>query len=384
MAATAFYGERLREAREARDFSIVQVADHLGVTKQAVSLYEKAKCRPSFDVFQKLVDLLRVPSHYFSVPVIHPHSTPTFYRSMSSATKRMRSVAEQKLKWLRQISSFCNSRIEFPELNIPQCMFPADPKKLSDETVDAAADDLRKYWGMGNGVISNVVRLLESKGIIVARFALDTEKIDGFSIIDDDTCRPYVVLAADKETLFRSRMDAAHELGHIILHRNVPPQVLNDSETFKAMESQAFRFAGSFLMPASTFGMEYLTSSLDSFKSIKLKWKSSIAAMISRAYSLGMISETQQKTLWIERSRRGWSKEEPYDNDYEAESPQLLSQSLEMIASGPMSKEQICNEIALDKSDIEVITGAKGFFNDNTIDEPDEPSPILKFHRAAS
>ena len=42
MAPAAFYGARLLEAREARGYTLEQVADHLGITKQAVSLYEKA------------------------------------------------------------------------------------------------------------------------------------------------------------------------------------------------------------------------------------------------------------------------------------------------------------------------------------------------------
>lgn len=381
MAAPIFYGERLREAREARDFSLLQVAEHLGVTKQAVSLYEKAKCRPSFETFEKLVDFLRVPPHYFSQQPIAAHTAPTFYRSMASTTKRMRGVAEQKLKWLRQITAYLSASLEFPAVSLPDCTFPSDPNKIAMATVESAADSLRRFWGLGDGVISNVVHLLENKGIVVSRLLLDSERIDGFSIVEESTSRPFAVLAADKATLFRSRIDAAHELGHIILHRNVPPQVLDDTASFKQMELQAFRFAGAFLMPAKTFSGEYLTPNFESFKRIKLKWKCSIAAMVNRAAALKIITESQAKSMWLERTRKGWRYEEPFDKEHEPEVPHLLARALQMIAT-VKPKDQILTELALDRGDVESITGAVGFFDEPHLEDDSDEPPILKFSTA--
>jgi transcriptional regulator with XRE-family HTH domain len=178
MFSTAFYGTRLREAREARGYSLQQVADHLGISKQGVSLYEKAMRRPRPDHFQKLVEYLRVPPNYFTRPPLTPHSSPTFYRSMASATKRMRDAAEEKLKWLREIVAFLSRHVELKPLSLPPCDFPADPNKITVESIEEIAAELRRFWGLGGGVISNVVHLLENKGIVVARFPLESEKLD--------------------------------------------------------------------------------------------------------------------------------------------------------------------------------------------------------------
>ena len=375
-----FWGEKLREIRELRGYTIQQVADYIGVSKQSISLYEKAKCKPLPGTFQKLVELFKVPSHFFSCSPILPHTTPTFYRSMASATKQMRDVAEQKLKWLRSIIAYLSNFIDFPTVNIPSCHFPSDPTKISDADVELASDNVRRFWGLGNGVISNVVHLLENNGIIVSRFALNSDKLDAFSIMEDGTERPYVIMASDKGSPFRARFDAAHELGHIILHRNVPKQLLRDRDVFNVLEDQANLFASTFLLPERSFGLERLTSNIKSFVNIKKKWLASIASMIMRAAQLGIISDSQKTSLWIERSRRKWSKVEPFDDEHEVELPSLVSKSFQMIVSeGLVSKEQILSDLAMNQEDFEAMTGLEGFLSENGADNIHEPVPTLKF-----
>lgn len=384
MASSVFYGERLREAREARGYSLLQVAEHLGVSKQAVSAYEKSRIQPKAEYFQKLVEFLHVPGHYFAQAALQLHTSPTFYRSLSSATKKMRDVAEQKLKWLREIVRFFEEYIELVPVSLPACHLPSDPNKITTADIEASATDLRRFWGLGDGIISNVVHLLENKGVVVARFPLESDKLDAFSMIEDHSQRPYIVLASDKDNFFRSRHDAAHELGHIILHRNVPAQVLRDSATFKNMEKQAHRFASAFLLPSATFGNELLVPDLGVFKGIKMKWKSSIAAMIMRAADLGILSSTQKERLMAKSGRNGWKLEEPFDRDVQPELPMFFSKSCEMIVNEAiMSRVDILWHLAKDKVDVETILGLCGFFDERKDARADEPSPILKFHSSA-
>ena len=282
MSSAVFYGARLLEAREARGYSQQQVADHLGVTKAAVSLYEKSMRQPRPDYFQKLVEYLRVPAHYFGRPPLAPPSSPSNYRSLSTASKKARDAAEQKAKWLREIVHSLSEHVELPPVSLPACEFPSDSNRIGFDAVEESAANLRRFWSLGDGAISNVAHLLENKGIVVARFPLESDKLDAFSFVEDGTLRPYIILASDKNNYFRSRHDAAHELGHLVLHRNVPAQALRDGPTFRNMELQAHRFGSAFLLPARTFGKEWITSDINSLKNIKLKWKSAIQAMIMR------------------------------------------------------------------------------------------------------
>jgi Zn-dependent peptidase ImmA (M78 family) len=136
---------------------------------------------------------------------------------------------------------------------------------------------------MGDGPIGNMVYLLENKGCIVSRVLLDADNLDAFSQWRFQEGRPYVVLGADKEAAARSRFDAAHELGHLVLHPNLDSVVLRKTAEFALLEAQAHKFAGAFLLPEARFCSEFRVPTLDALRMMKQKWKVSIGSMLMRA-----------------------------------------------------------------------------------------------------
>lgn len=62
-------------------------------------------------------------------------------------------------------------------------------------------------------------------------------------------------ISFDKDNYFRSRFDAAHELGHVVLHRYINKL---DSICFKPIEEQAHRFASYFIFQKKLFLWSYL------------------------------------------------------------------------------------------------------------------------------
>lgn len=292
MTGTPFFnGERLRDAREARGLTVVQLAELVGVTKQAVSLYERSKSGPAPATFERLADVLGVPKQHLLLASRPEPSAAIFYRSMASATKRMRTRAERRLGWFRDIVTWVAGYVNLPTVDVPDLGFPPDPARVTADQVEQSATTVRRLWGMGDGPIQNVTMLLEAKGIAVTRFELGAEKLDAFLVWEDDTLRPCVVLGADKASAVRSRFDAAHELGHLIVHRHVPKRLLGDAASFKLIEDQAHRFARAFLMPQETFAREYLALTLSALTPVKQKWRVSVAAIAMRAGELGLLSE---------------------------------------------------------------------------------------------
>ncbi|WP_163359758.1 ImmA/IrrE family metallo-endopeptidase, partial [Klebsiella aerogenes] len=88
-----------------------------------------------------------------------------------------------------------------------------------------------------------------------------------------------ILLAADKGNAFRSRFDLAHEIGHLILHKNTKDEL--KPERYKLKESQAHKFAGALLLPAESFANEIrLPPTLDSLLLIKQRFIISVAATI--------------------------------------------------------------------------------------------------------
>jgi hypothetical protein len=105
---------------------------------------------------------------------------------------------------------------------------------------EAVARALRTYWGLGEKPIKSMVHLLEAKGVSVFSLVENTKTIDAFSLWRRNI--PFVFLNTIK-TPERSRFDAAHELGHLVLHKHGGP------EGGRVVEDQANQFASAFLMP---------------------------------------------------------------------------------------------------------------------------------------
>jgi IrrE N-terminal-like domain len=79
-----------------------------------------------------------------------------------------------------------------------------------------------------------MILLLENQGAIVARDRLGADTLDGLSQSGTEDGRPYMVIGIDKGSPARWRFDAAHELGHMLLHAKVERDVLDRPEGHRA------------------------------------------------------------------------------------------------------------------------------------------------------
>lgn len=327
-----FVGARLREARAARSVTAVALSELIGVTPASITQYENGETTPRPDTFESIARALNLPTHFFLRTQAHQETGSVFYRSMSAATKTARLRAESRLRWFQEIVAALKERLAFPPANIPEPDVPADPAVLTPEQIEEAATYCRRAWGLGDYPIANVVALLETNGVVVVREHLAADALDALSVWSSFDGCPYMVLGADKNSAVRSRYDASHELGHLVLHRHVPPTRLRNSVEFKRLEEQAHRFAGAFLLPPQTFANEVYLLGLDAFRALKPRWKASVGAMIKRLSNLGAIPEGQEQRLWMNYARRGWNRWEPLDDELPVEEPQLLKLALEQVA----------------------------------------------------
>lgn len=366
-----FTGLRLREAREARGLTAVSLSDLVGVSRQAISQYEGGSQTPRAEVMDKIASALSLPLAFFCRQSKEQDEARIFFRSMTASTKMARTRASRRLLWLQDIVSYLREYVEFPPVNIPHFDLPDDPSRVSSEQIEDLALRTRRHFGMGDGPISNVVWLLENNGVIVARDELGAETLDAFSefLVEDGT--PYVILGSEKNVAVRSRFDAAHELGHLILHQRVGKNSLKRAECHKEVESQAHRFAGAFLLPQQAFSMDYYSANLDALRVLKTKWKVSIAMMIRRAQDLDFMTQDQAKSLWVSYSRRKWRGFEPFDDEYEVEHPRLLVRAFDLIIKNQVqTKEDVLSRLPYDPHDIEMLSALSGQLTDAIAKEP--------------
>jgi Zn-dependent peptidase ImmA (M78 family)/transcriptional regulator with XRE-family HTH domain len=348
-----FVGARLTQARQARALTVVALAELLDLESPSISNYEHSRQTPSPDVMDKLVGILHQPYTFFLRPV-SDHAEDIWWRSMSSATKLARSRAFARHAWLREIVAYLGEYLNFPALNIPAFNLPTDFREITTGLIEEKALECRQHWKLGISPVADIVLLLENNGIIVSRGELGAETLDAYSQQPEDSEHPIIFLGAGKASAARSRHDASHELGHLILHRHINATAIKNPAHFKLIEEQAHRFATAFNLPVQGFTDQLWAPTLDAFLALKPHWKVSIGAMIMRCAQLGILNEVQQKRAWINMNRKGWRTCEPLDDRLIPEQPRLLRRSFELLVNeGIKTPEQIVSDLCLNPRDIE-------------------------------
>jgi Zn-dependent peptidase ImmA (M78 family)/DNA-binding XRE family transcriptional regulator len=336
--------EKLAEAREAYGLNLTELAERLGVTRQAVSRYELGTLSPSPEIMTKIAATLEQPLVFFTTS--RPASTlaagAAFFRSFKSTSATSRRVCLRQRQWLIDGYSYLSRFINFPEVKLEE----HSEDSYNQEDLEQIAKQCRRHWGLGDGPIDNMVELLEANGFVVARAQFNESKIDAFSFWHGS--RPYIFLGADKSSACRSRYDAAHELGHMILHGGMTLEQLEDLPTLVRVEKEADRFASAFLLPLSSFPNEIYSSKLSHFIELKKRWKASMAAMIYRCSTLEIFGEDQVLNLRKQMSMQKMRSNEPLDNVIPVEVPRSLEKAGDLLLkSGIKHPEDFVNEIAL-------------------------------------
>jgi Zn-dependent peptidase ImmA (M78 family)/DNA-binding XRE family transcriptional regulator len=290
---------RLRLARELAGKTQNELATELDVTPAAISQFESGSARPRAETIDLLARLLHVPAPFFKLPM--PEAHEGFFRSLRRTSIADRRRARAIAQIAHDVAAEASTAGLLGQLDLPR--FTTPPLDADDAQIERLADELRILWHVPTGPIQNIVGLLESHGIVTIRLPLASADVDAFSIPFSD--RPVVVLGSDKNDRARSRFDAAHELGHLVMHGD---QVWGLPE----VERQAHRFAAAFLMPAKDIHAE-LPNEADwpVLFQLKLKWQVSLAALLMRARHLKVLRETAYLNAIKTTSARGWRRVEP-------------------------------------------------------------------------
>lgn len=208
-----------------------------------------------------------------------------------TARERDAAVAAGALAY--EFSDWLQQRFNLPESDIPNFGRQSRP--------ETTARMLREYWGIGEKPIGNFLKLLEAKGIRVFSLAEDTKNVDAFSCWRNG--EPYMFLNTYK-TAERSRFDAAHELGHLVMHRHGGP-------SGRESEAEADAFASSFLMPsADVLSIVPRIGQFSQILKLKKRWGVSAAALTYRLNKLGLLSDWMSRGFYI-RLREEFQNSEP-------------------------------------------------------------------------
>lgn len=353
--------ERISEARIALGLNQTELAAEVGVKRQSISYYEKGDRVPEPLVLARISEKLKQPISFFiadTAPNFGKRS-PNFFRKQGPDTAKRNAAHNQYAEWFSQAAFAFNDYVNFPAVDIP-CFEPesSNDGRYTEAEIEKFADKTREAFGLGLGPISNTVRLVEKQGVIVSRLFTGDKKTGAFSFWSGE--RPFIFLASDKGSAVRARYDVCHELAHLVLHRWVAKEDIEDKKALKEIEREADYFAGAFLLPRKSFSNEVYSPKLTAFIELKRRWKVSIQAMIYRCKNLGIFDEDQTVNLYKQISHKKWRTVEPLDRSSEIllEEPLLMKRVAELVLdSNRMSVDDLASRLGFAPRIIEGLVG---------------------------
>lgn len=287
------FGSKIRELREAKRLSMLDLGQSVGVSKQSIHRYETNQKVPRTSTLISISNVLgKHPSFFFEDDSFEIEIGDISFReerTIQIGTLDIDGVKSECKLYLQRL-------FELQELLGEDVSFenPLEDFEISNKRdVEKAAKNLRRKWNIGFNAIPDVTDLIESKNISVIELNLvgDFTGLMGFA--NDEI--PFIVVNENLNDISRKRFTLLHELAHIVL--KFSNQLAKDKK-----EKLCDHFAGAILLVDDTLTMELgknrTTISIQELKAIKEKYGISIKAIIIRASVTGLISYDTSGNWW--------------------------------------------------------------------------------------
>ncbi|MCG9750984.1 XRE family transcriptional regulator [Vibrio brasiliensis] len=332
-----FFGNNLKLARILNGLTLAELAESIGTSRQYVHQLETSSRMPTEEQTNSLAKFLKVKVDFFSViPTGVLDDTSIHFRSNRTAKQSSRIQAKVNVALFIRLVDLLSKYVNFPELD-----FPSEDGFTTNNDIERIAEKSRVHWELGLGPIDNMTRVAECAGAITTTFSGVSAEVDALSSVIK---RPIIVRNDAKDSPGRLRFDIAHEVGHIIMHQDIVTGC-------KHTESQANRYASSFLLPRSSFVKEFKIGSRMDWRmvsALKERWGVSKAAILYRARQLDLLTESRYKGHVI-TLRKYEAKKEKDDHLIPLEHAELIPDAIEnyMIAYGK-NLDDLLDELHVD------------------------------------
>ena len=340
MTTEGFNAEMLVIARRSRSMTQAELAKLAAVARPTLARYEIGSLPVSDDVLARLADSLDYPIRFFcrKPQLIGVSGGAVFHRKRQSLPTKALYHAHACAEVRRlEITTLLQSEMEeapgLPEY--PADLYGDDPARIARSVRDA--------MNIPPGPIFNLTETLERNGCIVVAHDFDSRHLDGFTqrpLYPPNFIHLNKALPPD-----RWRWTLAHELAHLIMHFEV-------MDSHRIAEEQANVFAAEFLTPAHEIAPEMAGLTFQKLSGLKLEWRVSMQALITRAYQLDIISARQRQTMFIRMANAGYRTREPATLDPPVEKPttmtRLARRYCETLGYSP---HELAEFLAINKAD---------------------------------
>ncbi|MCQ6271008.1 XRE family transcriptional regulator [Pseudarthrobacter sp. R1] len=337
-----FEPRRLGQARRLAGLTKQALGEAIGVSGASIGQYEAAVSVPGAPVIAALARQLGMPVAFFTPgrPMGQIDASQAHFRSLRSTRSSEKLKAATYAEWLWELSLAIEKRVLLPEPNVPSLDDSSDPMTPAE-----AAMALRDYWDLGPGPLRHLTLTMEHNGILVSCMPFENDRhapvrVDAFSTSALE--RPIVVTTSERaKSVYRHRFTCAHELGHLVLHRDVLP---GDPK----QEREADIFAAEFLTPRSE--IEPLlpsTMNLARLGRISLEWGVSTESLIYRMQEVKGVADVSVRRAYqkIREQNRLGTRRDPTTADSSGEQPSLLKEAMSMAQRNGFSIVDLANEL---------------------------------------
>ena len=318
-ALVDFDGKRLSVARRLRRMQRTALAAQTSVTAAAITQYERGG-RPTNTVAAELALALGVPIEFFRQgrPLTTVSTGEAHFRSLRATPAISRDQALAFAEIALAVIEVIEQYVDLPQ--VTDSIEPVDDEP-SPTMIASIAANTRSRLRVEPGPVPHVTRLLEAHGIITLRLPPEIDpRVDAFST--EAGHRPLVLLSPLKDDRARSRFDAAHELGHLVMHQDVEPGS-------KIIETHAHQFAAEFLAPTPELEPDLPRKvDWDALLQAKTKWGISLAALVYRCHAIGLWGEHSYRRANQHLRSQGYPEPGPLGPP---ESPYLLGAAVDLL-----------------------------------------------------
>jgi Zn-dependent peptidase ImmA (M78 family)/DNA-binding XRE family transcriptional regulator len=339
--STSFTPSRLTLARQRRGMTQVQLAAEVDLTAQSLSNVERGRQDPSKATIAKIAECLDFPIEFFSSSDLEElQNVQISFRTRSKTSAKAKNAVRSAARIAVELKEWIDERFVVPTTDIPSIDAHMTP--------ELAAEHVRARWGMDPmQSVSNCVHLVEAKGIAIFSLPPEYREVDAFSFWWREA--PFIMLSTTKSAE-RSRFDAAHELGHLVMHRNA-----EYNRDWRLAEREANRFASAFLMPRHSV-LKYISRPATTDRIIrgKRRWKVSAMALAYRLHELEFLPEWSYRQVVIELGRLGYRSGEP--DGIVRETSQLLAKVFGALREDGISLTAVARNLNVGADELRHLT----------------------------
>ena len=230
-----FNGDILKQLRLLYGMTRKELATKLDITEQAVWQFEKNETSPKASVKQKMTNLFGVRSDYFFQmnSISNFDMTSVAFRNEAENTRKATDIQEAYLNTLDRLVIYLESMVTIPNQKIIDLVDIISQKDQDTVSLEEIALFAKRFLEVSNDN-SDLLYQLEKSGIYIFERNMANNE-DAYSIWSN-TNKPFIILGIGK-TAVRRNFDLAHELGHLLLHRNIDFSTLSKDEFLEKIRS---------------------------------------------------------------------------------------------------------------------------------------------------